>query len=114
MPKTKDPQSALKKKIKLLCEKHPDLVISSLLETPFWPAPIRTDTAYERQHDDTDGKNTGFLEVCFLENGDAVITIGPQALRFRNWSGGGLSLRTYTALAILAVAMNMDNELPRL
>ena len=81
------------------------------LKEPEWINTIKTGIAYSRQHDDTDGELTGILEVSFGPDGDAWVMIdGHKMLRFRNYFGGGRSLRTHAALMVLAEAIRQDNE----
>lgn len=85
--------------------------IQRILETPYWIKTIHPDTIYQRNHDDHDGKPKGGLVVMFDKMGDAYISIDNcPHLRFRTFGGGGLSLRTRTALMILAEAIRLDNE----
>lgn len=82
-----------------------------LLESHFWPEAVRSDVAYRRQHDDTDGGPLGVLQVLFDRMGDAYVSIDASDwLRFRTGGGGGSSMRTRTALLLLAEAIRLDNE----
>lgn len=84
--------------------------VHKLLESSFWPRGISPNTAYRRQHDDTDGKPTGFIQVILGEDADAWMLIDePDGLRFRTYHGGGRSLRVRNALVILAEAIRLDN-----
>lgn len=84
--------------------------ILDFLDIPVWPQTLEADVEYTRQHDDTDGGNEGHLIVQFSVDGDAWVSIdGKQSLRFRNWGGGGRSLKTHAALLILAEAIRQDN-----
>jgi len=89
-----------------------DKKIKKILETPFWIQAISSDETYSRLNDDHDGTETGNLLVKFSCDGDAWITVDKPwpPLRFRNFGGGGLSLRTRNALMILAYAIKLDNE----
>jgi hypothetical protein len=108
-------RKAIRKKVQELCEEDVDTVVQSVLEKVFWPKCLSSEKVYTRQHDDTDGKTDGNLQIYFMNIGDAIVSIDDgKNLRFRNWSGGGASLRVYTALIILAMAMEMDEALPRL
>ena len=81
-----------------------------LLESHFWLQTVESDTAYRRQHDDTDGGTLGVLQVTFDRMGDAYVSIDKSEwLRFRTGGGGGASLRTRTALMLLAEAIRLDN-----
>lgn len=97
-------------------EINPDDVpelIESLLDHPFWLHSIKTMHSYERLHDDHDGTKQGVLNVMFSPDGDARVWITGErneALRFRTFQGGGMSLRTRAALLILAEAIRLDNE----
>lgn len=92
--------------------------LKKILENPIpWPDGLRTDTDYSRLHDDHDGEFTGRLHVGFISNSDAIVSIEyeragkvevSEMLRFRNWAGGGRSLRTYNALVMLAEAIRLD------
>lgn len=85
--------------------------IKKLLETPFWISNLQTDTIYQRNHDDHDGRPQGGLKVIFDCNGDGYIGVDRSPfLRFRTWFGGGNSQRTRTALMILAEAIRLDNQ----
>lgn len=85
--------------------------IQKLLESYYWIPTLSTDKSYFRQHDDTDGKADGVLQINFDRFGDAWISIdGRKMLRFRTGCGGGSSLRTRNALMILAEAIRLDNE----
>jgi len=83
--------------------------VRAILNEPFWISTIKSDTYYEVQHDDTDGKDTGWLSVMFDELGDARISIDHRpSLRFRTYGGGGKNIRTRIALMILAEAIRLD------
>lgn len=96
-------------------EKVPGIV-QALLETPFWLPTLTTMNTYARLHDDHDGTKEGVLNVVFSPDGDAHVWIAgidgrvSQSLRFRNYGGGGVSLRTRNALLVLAEAMRLDSE----
>ena len=98
---------------------EPEAVIKIIVESDFWPKSLSTMTSYERGDDET---KEGSLSVMFGDDGDAhamVMSIpdkeeGGMSHRFRTYFGGGKSLRTYAALKVLAVAMELDNKLPRL
>lgn len=86
-------------------------IIKQALETPYWLDTVEGETAYRRQHDDTDGGTEGVLQVFFDKMGDAHVSIdNSHWLRYRTYGGGGVSLRTRTALMILAEAIRLDNE----
>mgnify|MGYP000083937511 CR=1 FL=1 len=72
---------------------------------------------YSRIHDDHDGTFDGSIELFFGPDGDAWISVQrlhdhqiPRAIRFRNYCGGGRSLRVYHALRLLAEAIRLDQE----
>lgn len=84
--------------------------IKALLNHPFWLDTLDEKSAYERQHDDTDGEPTGILGVMFGPDGDAYVSIDfHPTLRFRTEVGGGGSQRTRNALILLAEAIRLDN-----
>jgi len=102
-------------KIKKMCEAHPDEVLRILLKTPFWPKGLQTKTGYMRYEDDA---RMAYIGVLFSEDGDFWIEVMSQKdpedfgflHRFRNYFGGGQSLRITAALRLLAVAINLDNK----
>lgn len=66
-----------------------------------------------------DDSRFGQLQVGFTCDGDGWIgilqdpdnrAVGGKMIRFRGFSGGGQSLRVRTALMILALAIEADNE----
>jgi len=84
-----------------------------LVESSFWLPSLNVKETYARQHDDTDGEPTGFLNVGIAPDNDVWLWIendsgGP--LRFRCALGGGMSPRTRAALVVLAEAIRLDNE----
>ena len=83
-----------------------------ILETPDCPSGLQTGTFYNRVQDDCDGDLTQQLHVFLAGDGDMHIAISgdTRSLRFRNYFGGGMSLRTHRALMILAEAIRLDNE----
>jgi len=88
--------------------------IRRVLENPCLIPELETDELYVRIHDDTDGTLKGSIGILLDQVGDARITFNPPyigfSLRFRNYFGGGMSPRTRNALAILALAIKLDNE----
>lgn len=86
--------------------------IKRILEISFWLPTLKTDTLYERTHDDHDGTFKGKIRVAFDMMGDAWVNVDRQGidLRFRSWTGGGNSQRVRNALMILAEAIRLDNE----
>ncbi|MEK7552697.1 MAG: hypothetical protein AAB505_01150 [Patescibacteria group bacterium] len=68
-----------------------------------------------RLHDDHDGTFEGELYVVIEENGDILVSAergcSTRPLRFRApMLGGGMSPRTWNALRILALAIELDNR----
>jgi hypothetical protein len=100
--------------IRKICHDHPDEVCEVLLETPFCLKKLATRTAYMRQSDDT----RSHLTVSISPDGDSWIEVisdlNPHEFstqhRFRDFFGGGQSLRVHLALRILALAILRDNE----
>ena len=88
--------------------------IRKILETPFWPETLKTDTRYFRTHDDCDGNTHKGIEVIVDQQGDVWVAMpsmeGLESCRFRTWVGGGASLRVRNAMLILAEAIRLDNE----
>lgn len=85
--------------------------VQKFLDQPIWPANLKLNTRYKRQHDDTDGEDTGCLNIQFSIDGDAWVSINRRnMIRFRALTGGGQSPKTYAALLILAEAIRQDNE----
>ena len=87
--------------------------IDKVLETPYWPPELKTGKAYSRTHDDCDGDRSQRLVVVFTQDGDAWVEVTQErghSLRFRNYGGGGMSLRTRSALMLLALAIEKDNQ----
>jgi hypothetical protein len=109
------PKDPIFKKVQKFLQEDPDAVLRAVLETPFWPPGVKTDTVYTRQHDDTDGEKDGLLTITFSCDGDAWINIDTlMMLRFRTFGGGGASPRTRAAITVLAKAIQDDNTKPRL
>lgn len=96
-----------------LSQEELESLIPELLENPVFIDGLEADRVYERTHDDHDGTFIGKIRVQFSVDGDAWITTdqhrGP-ALRFRNFFGGGQSLRVWNALRILALAIKLDEQ----
>lgn len=64
-----------------------------------------------RIQDDHEGTFKGSICVGIGPDGDAWIQQDDHdPIRFRNMLGGGMSPRTYTALIILALAIEEDNK----
>ncbi len=89
-----------------------DKEIRKILETPLWIQDLKSQEVYSRRHDDCDGEDKGHIMVQFSPDGDAWVAVDQvwPTLRFRNFSGGGQSLRTRNALVILAYAMKLDAD----
>ena len=112
----KDFMNALEKKLKKLLEDHPTEYMRAILEYPFWPPTIKTREAYMTRFEDD--SPTGNIVVMFGPDGDGWIEIVAKpdphelgnSLRFRNYGGGGQSLRVHAALFVLAEAIRLDNE----
>jgi len=86
--------------------------VRKLLEEPFWLPTLTTMKTYTRLHDDHDGTFEGKLSVIVAPDGDIHVTIDKhpgRSLRFRMFGGGGQSMRTRTALLMLAEAIRLDN-----
>lgn len=83
--------------------------IMEFLERPFWPERMETNQSYFRTHDDCDGDAHKGLHVAFSIDGDAWIETSCSC-RFRTGAGGGASLRVRSALLILAMAIDADNQ----
>ena len=94
-------------------KKTVDKALNDLLEGDYWIDTLAVNEFYSRLHDDTDGKTTSdhALEVLIAEDLDMHIIVPGQteSLRFRNYLGGGSSLRVRNALLVLAEAMRRDN-----
>ena len=102
----------MRKKKEYTPEKLAEMV-RVVLEEPYWLSELSSEDYYERVHDDHDGTFEGRLGVTISVDGDVWVTTGipPQRLlRFRNYYGGGQSLRVHNALKILALAIKLDNE----
>lgn len=86
--------------------------LKKLLESPLaWPEKLSDKEIYTRIQDDHDGTFEGKIVLMFGPDGDAYIGSDKSpVIRFRNFFGGGMSLRTYNALVILAEAIRLDNE----
>ncbi len=86
--------------------------LNTLLERNVWLPSLKTNSAYSRRHDDTDGErgDDQNLAVFLSPDTDAFVQIGDKLLRFREPFGGGLSPRTRNALLVLAEAIRRDNE----
>ena len=105
---------ALERKLRKICEEHPEEVIRVLLEAAFWPKSLKTNTQYSRYDDDT---YMGHISVVFSGDSDGWLDImsekDPEDMfshRFRNFFGGGQSERVRNAILILAMAIKLDNE----
>jgi hypothetical protein len=88
--------------------KYPD--IKRFLDHPFWLPTLDDGVTYERTQDDQQESAAGQLRLRFGPDGDAYIGIDEKELiHFRNYTGGGTSLRTHAALMVLAEAIRLDN-----
>lgn len=85
--------------------------IQKIVETPDWIPTLEPMTTYQRVQDDCDGDRRQRLEVMVGVDGDMHVRILGErtSLRFRNYFGGGASLRVHRALMILAEAIRLDN-----
>jgi hypothetical protein len=88
--------------------------LDNLIERDFWPKSLAPDQIYTRLHDDRDGE-TGEehqLRVYIAQDGDLHVFLPHsfESLRFRNYIGGGKSLRVRNALLVLAEAIRRENE----
>jgi hypothetical protein len=99
--------------IKPLTEKSVQLSIDRLLENDFWIPSLATNELYTRLHDDRDGESgeKHQLRVYVAPDADLHVFIADsmESLRFRNYFGGGKSLRVRNALMLLAEAIRRDN-----
>lgn len=97
---------------KLTPEQIKRAVIQILDEGVPWPTELSDSTTYSREHDDHDGTGRGILSVMIGPDGDCYIATDQSTpmLRYRNWAGGGKSLRTQKALTLLALAIRLDNK----
>lgn len=87
--------------------------VQRVLNNPLGIPDLKVREVYSRIHDDHDGTYEGNIRVMFGPDGDGwVETYHPHngSLRFRNFFGGGQSLRVLNALLILAYAIKLDNE----
>ena len=111
----------LKGEIESLLEDHPETVLDTVLNTPFWHSKVKTNINYLRRSDDTDGDDLG-ISIIFSQDGDAWVQVDSYrknrktgedlpdsgSHRFRTYYGGGSSMRTRTAFMILARAIQLD------
>lgn len=90
-----------------------DKALHSLLEGDFWIDTLSSDECYSRLHDDNDGLATSehTLQVYIAPDADLHVFLpySMESLRFRNYFGGGKSLRVRNALMVLAEAIRRDN-----
>ncbi|MEK7505902.1 MAG: hypothetical protein AAB597_03365 [Patescibacteria group bacterium] len=101
-----------------LLKENPSEVIGAILNEAFWIPELKTSLTYSRLGDDDDG----VVSIAFGKDSDAHIQILSEtdtkpasggfsiSHRFRCYFGGGESLRTRTALMILARAMELDHK----
>ena len=85
-------------------------LVKRLLENPLWLDGLDINTTYTRKDDDNPEDIESELQISINSNGDISISVYGKCLRFNNSSGGGRSLRTHAALAMLALAMKLDEE----
>ncbi len=92
-----------------------DKALHTLIEQDFWIDTLGPDELYSRIHDDNDGHTTSTaensLQVYIAQDGDLHVFLpgSQETLRFRNYFGGGKSLRVRNALLVLAEAIRRDN-----
>lgn len=120
---TKHPNDTLVREmsdLRRLIGKYPSDAADILLDTPFWHQEVKTERAYSREGDDTDGKKQG-ITVAFGPDSDAWFEVRsfdgergdktpPITHRFRSGFGGSNSDRVRTALLVLARAIDLENE----
>lgn len=98
---------------KPLTEKAIEQSIDRLLENDFWIRSLAPDELYTRLHDDRDGESgeNHQLRVYIAPDADLHVFMpgSMESLRFRNYFGGGKSLRVRNALLVLAEAIRRDN-----
>ena len=91
-----------------------DKALHDLLEGNYWIDTLQADECYSRVQDDNDGDNSDAnkLKVYIAQDADMYVFLpySMQSLRFRNYFGGGHSLRVRNALLVLAEAIRRDNE----
>lgn len=110
---TREEEATLLEKLVVLCRENALEVVDALLKEPA-VFPIPSSTTYERLHDDHDGTFQGRLQVLCGPDNDMYISTdkhhGP-ALRFRMpMIGGTMSPRVWTALRVLALAIEKDGK----
>jgi hypothetical protein len=97
-----------------LTEKSIQQSIDRLLENDFWIPSLAPNELYSRLHDDRDGdsEEKHQLRVYVAPDADLHVFIADsmESLRFRNYFGGGKSLRVRNALMVLAEAIRRDND----
>lgn len=88
--------------------------LHTVLEGDFWIKSLSPDETYARLQDDRDGcsGDKHKLQVHVANDGDLHVFLPNsfESLRFRNYFGGGGSLRVRNALLVLAEAIRRDNE----
>ena len=98
-----------------LLAKDPEAVIRAVLEEPCFLPTLKAGAEYSRFGDDA---RNGSITLLIGDDGDAHISVtsdlDPDEFtlfhRFRTFIGGGMSLRVWAALRILAVAIHIDNQ----
>lgn len=115
MPKKSNKKEVnVQERLKEICEAYSDEILQILLDTPFWPKGLTSETPYQRYDDDT---RLGHLTIYFSPDGDAWVDVlsqkdptDPYSHRFRTYFGCGQSLRVRNALLFLAMAIELDNK----
>jgi hypothetical protein len=85
--------------------------LNLILETAFFIPTLATEKGYRRQDDEAPDEQRaegGRLSVYLAADCDVYVLGGWPSLRFREYFGGGQSLRTRNALMLLAEAMRRD------
>jgi hypothetical protein len=84
-----------------------------LLNGAFWLRSLDTSSVYVRINEAAPVSYFDQeLSVTFGVDGDAwIMLLTLPSLRFREYSGGGMSIRTRNALLVLAEAIRRDNEM---
>lgn len=80
------------------------------LETPFFPPSLRAEQGHRRWDDDSVAPKRveGLFTVYIGHDSDVHLLAGWPSLRFRDYFGGGQSLRVRNALLVLADAIQRD------
>lgn len=101
-------------------DKKVEIALEVLLESDYSIRSLETDLYYMRRHDGVDGGEENendpsqYLSLYIDVMSDACISIPPKKKanewRFRNYWGGGQSLRVFRALVVLMEAIRRDND----